>query len=423
MNATSDTESTSNNTPVDTETVAATTPLPPRKLPKPVTINRCINHGRVKWKVRYFELGKWRKAFRDSQVTAEAFASEKRCDLLTAAQQFALLPKDEQRTLMLFKDEAARRNVPLVRLFGLFQREQIEDKVVPGAKAVLDAYIKELKEHGKVKLYVDGVRQIVSKFIAGREELPANLFNVEDCRAFVGKYKLRSRPSVRSRISGFISYTIQCTYRKDNPCALLGRIELDTPPPQIFSIAEMETCWKWLGKNPKAMGWFILTCLAGLRPESEAMWIRWEDIFEESRTIDVTKSKTEPRLVKPMPQVFDWLKVAKDLGAELPMSKSTLKRERNALREALWGKQSKWKQDVTRHTAVSYWLGEIKSFAELAIQVGNSERILKKHYRRPVLDKLVKEFWAMTPDKFGFMPPVAAIAPENVIELPAQAVA
>jgi hypothetical protein len=66
---------------------------------------------------------------------------------------------------------------------------------------------------------------------------------------------------------------------------------------------------------------------------------------------------------------------------------------RPGLRHALGFKV--WPKDITRHTAASYWLASDGSAAHVSEMLGNSERILKRHYKALVTREQAKEFWEM----------------------------
>jgi len=51
--------------------------------------------------------------------------------------------------------------------------------------------------------------------------------------------------------------------------------------------------------------------------------------------------------------------------------------------------------DVLRHSFISYHVGQFRSIGDTALQAGNSERMIKKHYLNLVHD--ASEFWQITP--------------------------
>jgi integrase len=144
---------------------------------------------------------------------------------------------------------------------------------------------------------------------------------------------------------------------------------------------------------PQALGWLVLTMLAGLRPE-EAMRTGWKQIsFRESwvRVEAQTTKVRQRRIVCPRVEAMALLKIARKCGAQLPISKE-------CKREAIWKLRKAlgfvvWPKDITRHTAASYWLAGGASSAQVAEMLGHSEGTLKRHYKALVTQAQAADFW------------------------------
>jgi integrase len=96
--------------------------------------------------------------------------------------------------------------------------------------------------------------------------------------------------------------------------------------------------------------------------------------------------------VYPLPVTLEWLKRAKRLKSELPLSPKKQLADRKALRKILGWKI--WKQDVTRHTAASYWLaGKCETVKHVAKMLGHSEAICESRYKAVKTQKEAEEFW------------------------------
>jgi hypothetical protein len=66
-------------------------------------------------------------------------------------------------------------------------------------------------------------------------------------------------------------------------------------------------------------------------------------------------------------------------------------------------KQLKLSHDVLRHTFISKHIGAFKSFADAAIESGNSEKIIRDHYLNTSSLRDAKQFWKIEP-KLGLNP-------------------
>ena len=56
-----------------------------------------------------------------------------------------------------------------------------------------------------------------------------------------------------------------------------------------------------------------------------------------------------------------------------------------------------WKQDVTRHSAASFWLAQCGSTATVSTELGHSESVLLKNYKALVTKTEAAAYWALLP--------------------------
>ncbi len=151
--------------------------------------------------------------------------------------------------------------------------------------------------------------------------------------------------------------------------------------------------WSFPAKAPQ---WF-----AGLRP-GEAEQLDWAQVHFKSKTIEVlahTSKTRDSRFVKMEPALIAWLKpYAKTAG--LIAGINLRPRWRSVKEAAGYGSeehQTKWVEDIMRHSYASYWLALHQNRAELAEMMGNSVNVIKSHYRRPVLKAEAKRYWGLRP--------------------------
>ena len=62
-------------------------------------------------------------------------------------------------------------------------------------------------------------------------------------------------------------------------------------------------------------------------------------------------------------------------------------------------KGRKWEEDLTRHTFASYWLPIHKLRPVLAEEMGNSKKVIDRHYRQFVPPSEAEKFWKILPTK------------------------
>lgn len=83
------------------------------------------------------------------------------------------------------------------------------------------------------------------------------------------------------------------------------------------------------------------------------------------------------------------------IQSELPIKPQPIRRAVRIFREPL--KLSHWPQDVLRHTCASYSLAISQDFTRTAWQLGNSEKILLRHYYRVTDRETAEKFWSLLP--------------------------
>ncbi len=145
---------------------------------------------------------------------------------------------------------------------------------------------------------------------------------------------------------------------------------------------------------------------AGLR-SIEILRLEWKDIWFEKGYVEVgrDKSKTATRRLAPIcPALAQWLKpYAKKDGTVLPdirnevhftrlfaAAKSTLNDEKDKPRVKLV-------HNGLRHSFCSYRMAVTKSAPQVALEAGNSPKMLFEHYRELVTEAEGKEWFSLTP--------------------------
>jgi integrase len=365
--------------------------------PQRVTINKQLHHGKARYIVRHLDDNKKRRrhifASRDA---AEKHASSLRGDAVPTAQALAALQPAEQDQLLQALRVARERGIQLLDL-ALGYHGPATAKHSPALGAVIKELIATTTAAGCAQTYVNELSRYLNAFAKGRTTLPIAKLTVADAKGFVEQFKIPSRATVRTRLSALFSHAVRQGYRPDNPCDRLKNPRQCQKTPHILTLEETRKALDWLIAHPRSLAWFALSAFAGLRPE-EAQKTHWEQINITEGWIRVeaqTSKKAERRVVYPEPTALLWLAYAKDHGAQLPLTQKVRTADRKALRKHLgW---PVWKQDVTRHSAASYWLAESASAATVATALGHSETILRTRYMALVTKAEANEYFSMLP--------------------------
>lgn len=245
-----------------------------------------------------------------------------------------------------------------------------------------------------MKIVLDG-------FAKGRESQRIAAITVADVEGWLGTKSLAGRPTFKSRVSTLINFAVKRGYRRDKPCDV---VEAPTPPraaPSIFTVRQTARCLVFLRRrDPRALAWFVLSTLCGLRPEEAEQTTRDAvqiDNGEAHIRVEAQTSKVrQRRIVTPLPAAVAWLKIARDAGSELPLSSQVRRPAIRRLRDTLhW---EAWPKDITRHTAASYWLALDGNPVHIAEQLGQSVAQLKTHYQALLTRAAAVRFWGLVPN-------------------------
>lgn len=155
---------------------------------------------------------------------------------------------------------------------------------------------------------------------------------------------------------------------------------------------------------------FALCLFAGIRPgvpEGEISRLTPEMIDLEKGEINITaevSKVSEPRTTTIQPNLAAWLRAFPLKRTAIPLG------DFNKRRQAIWRRLG-LTQDVMRHTYISMFVAKFRSIGEAAIQAGNSEAIIRRHYLNLKSKDEAEKFFNITPR------PIAATSNGTVVEL------
>lgn len=305
---------------------------------------------------------------------------------------WADLPAHERSQMISAWGEAKAKGLNIGELITQRPDSSVTSKTI---KDVIKELLATKTAAGRVAEYLKVLKIVLNQFSKGIEEQMIDTIQVGHIESFLDSKSLASRSTNRSRISTLFKFAVRRGYCIKNPCEQLESVTYHKPPPQIFTPEQLAAALKWLTENPRGLTWFVLTTLCGLRPE-EAQKTTRDRIQCLAGHVIVDKQTTkvrERRVVTPMPEAMKWLRRSLKYGGETPITKQFKKRLILRLRKVIGFK--KWPKDITRHTAASIWLARIKSAAEVAEQLGNSEKVLKKDYKALLTQDMLTKLLAV----------------------------
>ncbi len=188
-----------------------------------------------------------------------------------------------------------------------------------------------------------------------------------------------------------------------NPVALIPKFKIPRGLPEILSAAQVSEFFAYL-ENYRAgalVPYFALATFAGLRPSTDGgeLW-RLGQLKYVSSVIDLevgairispeTSKTNDCRTVKIQPNLRAWLE-RYPLG-RFPIIPPDARDLIHHLR-----KKFALSHDVLRHTYISMHVAKFRSMGDTALQAGNSEAIIRKHYLNAVSEADAEAFWSIMP--------------------------
>ena len=279
-------------------------------------------------------------------------------------------------------------------LLACFKAPSAPDGVArPSLRVVVEQMLLEKHEEGLSPAYVTSLRQYLSLFVQGVGDVPIDAVGVEAVERW-----FRSRteaPSARAsnlgRLSALFAFAIRRGYIRDNPIRRIRSPRLHVAPPRILSPAEAGSLLDRARRVcPEILAFIVLGLFVGVRP-MEAQRIPWSAVDTTSHRLRVDRTKTGRRRVAHLePAAVAWLDACPRTSDLCCPSWSTIRRRRRAL-------MPHWPQDVLRHTAASYLLELHQDAGKVALWLGNSPRILLRHYHELVPPAECVQFWELRP--------------------------
>jgi integrase len=219
----------------------------------------------------------------------------------------------------------------------------------------------------------------------------------------VKKPSLKTYNNRRGIVSNFLKFSFQRGWIKENPIAKVPHHRIRRKRGAVATLstakaAELMAAVEALDGGRFAP-FFALCLFAGIRPclrTGEILRLKPEDVNLETGIIfvsaDVSKVR-EPRKVTIQPNLIAWLKAYPPTD-ERPIVPKNLQHVRARIAKA-----HGLSHDIMRHTFISMFVAKFRSIGEAAIQAGNSEAIIRKHYLDMKSQTEAEEFFGIMPKK------------------------
>lgn len=252
-----------------------------------------------------------------------------------------------------------------------------------------------------------------------------NAIAPDDVRDWLASLKLspRSFNNFLGTLGTFFAFA-QSNGWLSKEAELLAKVESrkeKTAPVEIFTPAELSALLAYA--SPEIAPCIALAAFAGLRSE-EILRLDWTDTERRPGFIEIAahKAKTAQRRLVPIcPVLAKWLATApreSKCAHVWPHSKPYLFESfRNAVQaeNRAAAKENRkpllaWKQNVLRHSFISYRVAELQDMNRVALEAGNSPKIIFQHYRELVTPEQAKTWFAIAPEPAANVIPMETAA-------------
>jgi hypothetical protein len=185
-------------------------------------------------------------------------------------------------------------------------------------------------------------------------------------------------------------------YITTNPAASVKVALPEKGPPEIYNIRQvcriLATARRF--RDRRFLKGIVLQLFGGLRP-TEALRFTDEQVRDGCLRIPSAHSKTrDGRVIDIDPVLAAWLALCPEGPVSDPQNSKLLWRQ---FKEQ--ARLERWIQDGLRHTAVSHYFRKTGSFGLCAEWAGNSEAVIREHYKARTTAAETATYWNLYPDR------------------------
>lgn len=264
------------------------------------------------------------------------------------------------------------------------------------AQAVND-FLRAKARAGRSDRYLRQAKVSLSHFARGRAFVPLAEISVEQIEGWMTKnnWAGRTQRGYLADVRTLFNFAVKRGLVRHNPAAAVELPASDsTRPPGIHTPSEVRAVMQAVQLiDLDVCRHLAVRYFAGVRT-SEMHRLDETHLRHDAGLVEIpaAKSKTRRRrLITIQPNLAAWLTLG---GTLRPIGAMTV---RAVLAKALKASGVKWKDNVTRHSFVSYHLAQFQNAGKTALEAGHTEQMTFSNYREIVTPAEAKEFWEIRP--------------------------
>lgn len=295
-------------------------------------------------------------------------------------------------------------------------------KLLKGAGSVVEA-ARFFAKHHPATLPRKAVMEVYQEFLQAKKSDGASIRYLHDIQSRLGRFSQHfggqlsevttrelenwiiglgcgpvARNSVRALVITLFNFARQRGYLPKNQPTEADSVAAAKEPPSRIGIFTPEQMTQLLANaDDPIVPYLAIGGFAGLR-HAELMRLEWQDVKLAQGHIEVTarKAKTAQRRIVPISDnLAQWLRPYASTKGLLFQGHGS--RFLSKVTKVAGVCEFEWPQNALRHSYASYRLAVCKSAAEVALDMGNSPRMVFEHYRELVTPAEAEKWWKIQP--------------------------
>ena len=218
----------------------------------------------------------------------------------------------------------------------------------------------------------------------------------------LGKPSLKTYNNRRGIVSTFLKFCYLRGWIAENPVQRIPqhRIRQHRGLAHTFTAGQARQFMDFIEglEGGRFVPYYALCLFAGIRPGvpgGEITKLRPEAVDLDAGVINVSAEASkvrEPRKVEIQPNLAAWLQA-------YPLKRFPIVVGNFQKRRAKFAGRFNLTHDVLRHTFISMFVAKFRSVGEAALQAGNSEGIIRRHYLDLKSKEEAEDFWGILPQR------------------------
>jgi integrase len=271
-----------------------------------------------------------------------------------------------------------------------------------GLLACIQRLLQSKRDENLSPRYTDSLDRYLTQFSAAKGvNREISSFPREELRDWISKYpNPDTRKTWRTRLSALFSFAHQEELIPANPFDKIPTVK-DGADKEIKILPPDDVERLLLTCPPSCRAYFILSVFGALRPEEltspgskkrkvPAKRMKWDAVNFETGTVEAI-GKNRRRIVPLQPRALQLLRQIPNRTGFLAPSHSVIARWKKKVRIQLG--LARFPQDLFRHVGASYLAALLGDLEKVATIMGNSKKVLVRHYVAPVSKSDADRFW------------------------------